>query len=167
VKVGVGKSGEVGLNITEEDLIETYKVADVMDAKTPTMAAGMSLRELVEVVSSTDCFYYPVVDNDKKLIGAVTLDGIRNTFTTHQLNDWLVALDIMEPVIAKVAPRTPLSEAFENANRLDVGHIAVTPSEEDNTLLGVLDCRAVRRALSTEVLARQQKADNLHISQPS
>jgi Kef-type K+ transport system membrane component KefB len=162
VKLGVKKAGEVGMNVTEEDLIETHTVADVMDAKTPTIAAGMSLRELVEIVSSTDCFYYPVVDNDMKLIGAVTLDGIRNTFTTQELNDWLVALDIMEPIIDRITPDAPLAEALDRAKRLDIEHLPVVASSEQDTLVGLLNCRAVHRSLIAEVLARQQKADNIH-----
>jgi len=81
---------------------------------------------------------------------------------TQELNDWLVALDIMEPVIAKVAPEMALSEAFEKARRLDIQHLPVVASSEDDKFIGILNCRAVRRSLSAEVLARQQKADNIH-----
>jgi CBS domain-containing protein len=165
VKLGVKKAGEIGLNITEEDLIETYTVADVMDAKVPVISAGLPLSEVIKVVSSTNNLYYSVVDNDKKLMGAITLDGIRNTFMTQELNDWLVALDIMEPVIAKVAPEMALSEAFEKARRLDIEHLPVVASSEDDKFIGILNCRAVRRSLSAKVLAQQQKADNIHSSQ--
>jgi len=161
VKVGVKKAGEVGLNITEEDLIKTHSVGDVMDAKVPVISAGMSLGEVVKVVSNTNSFYYSVVDSDKKLIGAVTLDGIRTTFATQELNDWLVALDIMEPIIAKVTPDMALSDAFEKAKRLDIEHLPVVVSSEDDRFIGVLNCRAVHRSLSAEVLSRQQKADNI------
>jgi Kef-type K+ transport system membrane component KefB len=165
IKMGVKKGKEVGLNITEEDLIATYKVGDVIDAKTPVIFAGTSLSEVIKVVSSTDSFYYPVVDNDKKLIGAVTLNGIRNTFTTQELNDWLVALDIMEPIIAKITPGGALSEAFDKARRLDMEHLPVVASADDDTFVGLLNCRAVHRSLSAEVLSRQQKADNIHSTQ--
>jgi len=165
VKLGVKKAGEIGLNITEEDLIETYTVADVMDAKVPVIFAGLPLSEVIKVVSSTNNLYYSVVDNDKKLMGAITLDGIRNTFMTQELNDWLVALDIMEPVIAKVAPEMALSEAFEKARRLDIEHLPVVASSEDDKFIGILNCRAVRRSLSAKVLAQQQKADNIHSTQ--
>ena len=161
VKVGVSRAGEVGLNITEEDLIKTYGVGDVMDREVPAISAGMSLSEVIKVISTTDNFYYPVVDNDNKLIGAVTLDGIRNTFTTQELNDWLVALDIMEPVIAKVTPGVALSEAFDKTQQLDIEHIPVIASDEDEKFVGILDCHAVRRSLSAEVLSRQQKADSI------
>ncbi len=159
VKVGVKRAGEVGLNITEEDLIETYNVADVMDKDVPVISAGMSLSEVIEVVSNTDNFYYSVVDKDKKLMGAVTLDGIRNTFSTQELNDWLVALDIMEPVVGKIAPDMPLSQALEKMRKLDVEHIPIVASDDDK-FVGILGSRMVRRSLSAEVLSRQQKADS-------
>lgn len=161
VKLGVKKAGEIGLNITEEDLIISYSVADVMDTKVPVISVGMSLSEVIKVVSSTDSFYYSVVDSNKKLIGAITLDGIRNTFMTQELNDWLVALDVMEPVIARVTPDIALSEAFEKTKRLDIEHVPVVASSENDKFVGVLDCRAVRRSLSAEVLSRQQKANSI------
>jgi len=160
-KIGIKKAGEIGMNITEEDLIKTHSVGDVMDAEVPVISVGMSLGEVVKVVSNTSNFYYSVVDNDKKLIGAVTLDGIRTTFATQELNDWLVALDIMEPIITKVTPEMALSEALERARRFDVEHVPVVASSEDDRFIGILNCRAVHRSLSAEVLARQQKADTM------
>jgi len=161
VKLGVKKAGEVGLNITEEDLIKTYSVVDVMDTEVPIISAGTSLSEVVKVVSGTESFYYPVVDSSKKLIGAITLGGIRNTFATQELNDWLVALDVMEPIITEVTPDIALSEAFELARRLDIEYVPVVASGEDSRFVGLLNCRAIRRSLSAEVLSRQQKADNI------
>ncbi len=161
VRLGVKRAGEVGLNITEEDLIRTYTVKDVMDTKVPAVSAGMSLSEVIKVVSTTESFYYPVVDKDEKLIGAITLDGIRNTFATQELNDWLVVLDIMEPVVAKLEPDMMLSAALEETRRIDIEHVPVVSSTGDDKLAGILDCRAVRRFLSAEVLERQQKADNI------
>ena len=132
-----------------------------MDTKVPVIGTGMCLRELTKIVSSTDNFYYPVVDEDKKLIGAVTLDGIRNTFTTQELNDWLVAMDIAEPIIASGTPDVALSQAFEKTKLRDIEHLPIVASSEDNKFVGVLDCRAVRRSLSAQVLLRQQKADSM------
>ncbi len=161
-KVGIRKAGEVGMNITEEDLIKRYNVGDVMDTEVPVISAGMSLSEVINIVSNTDRFYYAVVDNDKHLTGAVTLDGIRSTFATQELNDWLVALDIAEPIIAKVTQEVALARAFDKAKRYDVEHLPVVASGEDDSLIGILNCRVVHRSLSAEVLSRQQKADSLH-----
>jgi CBS domain-containing protein len=164
VKVGVGKAGEVGMNVTEEDLIVAYTVADVMDTKMPIISTGSSLSEVIKVVSDTESFYYPVVDSDRKLIGAFTLDDIRNTFATQELNDWLVALDIAEPIIAKATPNMALSDALEQTKQLDLEHLPVVLSDENDELVGVLSCHGVRRLLAAEVLSRQQKADNILMS---
>ncbi len=163
-KIGVKKAGEVGLNITEDDLIATHTVADVMDKEAPVIDAGQPLSEVIKTVSTTNSLYYPVLDQSKKLIGVITLDGIRNTFTTQELNDWLVALDIAEPVIGSATPKTTLAEAFENAKSLDIEHIPVIETGDDGSekFVALLDCRRVRRSLSAEVLARQQQADKIH-----
>jgi Kef-type K+ transport system membrane component KefB len=160
VKTAVSKAGETGLNITEEDLIETYKVSDVMDSKVPVMSAGLSISELLRVVSGTAGFYWPVVDTDGKLIGAVTLDGIKNTFSTQELNEWLVALDIAEPVVTTVTPGTALADAFDKAGNFDVDHVPVVAADAGDKFVGLLNCRAVRRQIAADVLARQQKADS-------
>ena len=167
VKLGVKKAGEIGMNVREEDLIETHKVADVMDAETPTIPAGMALDDLIDVVSGTESSYYPVLDANSRIAGAITLHGIRNTFATKELNDWLVALDIMEPVVTKVTPDMPLAEALEKVRRYDLNYLPVVASDDDETFVGLLDYAAVRRALSAEVLSRQERADNLHTLAPA
>jgi len=161
VKIGIRKAGEVGLNVTEEDLIKTYSVSDVMDREVPVISAGISLSEVVKLVSRTDSSYYPVVDKDEKLIGGVTLAGIRNTFATQELNDWLVALDVAEPVIAKVTPEAALSEALETIRHLDIEFLPVVTTGDGDKYVGILSLRSVRRRLSAEVLAKQKESDNL------
>jgi NhaP-type Na+/H+ or K+/H+ antiporter len=163
-RIAISKAGEVGANVTEEDLIETYTVADVMSKTIPTIDVGAPLTEVIDVVSNTDSYYYPVAGKDRQLVGAITLDGIRKTFSTQELNTWLVALDIAEPVIASVGPETPLSDAFDKARRVRIEHLPVVDGKGGDTLLGVLDCQAVHRSLSAEVLSRQQKADSMHAS---
>ncbi len=162
VRLGVKKAGEIGLNVREEDLVRTLCVADVADAKVPIIPVGAPLKEVIRTVSGTEAFYYPVVDRENRLVGAITLHGIRNTFATQELDDWLVALDIMEPVVATVLPQTPLAEAFIQARRYNIDHLPVVDLNRQNALVGVLDCPAVRRSLSAEVLSRRQKADNSH-----
>lgn len=162
VKLGVKKAGEIGMNVREEDLIEAHRVRDVMDAEAPTIPAGMSLDEVIQFVSQTESLYYPVVDEKMRIIGAITLHGIRNTFATQGLNSWLVALDIMEPVISRIVPEMPLSEAIEKIRRYDVDYLPVVQSKAEERLVGLLDYPAVRRALTAEVLARQERADSVH-----
>jgi Kef-type K+ transport system membrane component KefB/predicted transcriptional regulator len=160
VKYGAGKAGELGLNITEEDLIKSCRVRDVMDTQAPAIPAGMSLSEVIQVFGSTNNLHYSVVDTDKKLTGVITLAGIRNTFATQELNDWLIALDLAEPVITKVTPEVRLSQALEEMQLHGVDFLPVTGSAEDDKYIGALESSALQRQLSAMVLARQRQADS-------
>jgi len=162
VKFGAKKAGELGLNITEQDLIKTYTVADVMDKTVPVIDAGMPLSEMIQVVGSTDSPCYPVVDMDNKLAGLITLNGIRNIFATQELNEWLIALDIVEPVSDSLKPDVPLANALDEAKRLDAEFLPVTAEDDGQKYLGILDVRAVYRRLSAEVLAKQKEADRMY-----
>jgi NhaP-type Na+/H+ or K+/H+ antiporter len=165
-RIAITKAGEVGLNITEEDLIKTYKVGQVMKTDVPVIPAGTPLREVVRIVSNTDCSYYSVVDDKKRMVGAITLDGIRSTFASQELNDWLVALDIVEPIVVKVTPDVALSAAFELMEQHNIEYVPVVVSAQSDESAGVLDYRAARRQLSAEVLSRQQEADRMYGVRP-
>jgi CBS domain-containing protein len=160
-KLGVKKAGEAGMNVTEADLIKTYTVGDVTDSEVPVIAAGMSLSEVIQLVSQTRSTYYSVVDAEGKVMGAITMDGIRSTFATQELNDWLVALDIVEPLIAVARPGMPLSEAMETMRELDAEQLPVVTAENGDRYVGILDHRSVRRRLSAEVLTKQKEADRM------
>ena len=158
VKLGVKKAGEVGLNVTEEDLIRTYTIDDVMVKELPTIFEGTLLTKIISIFGKTNSFYYPVVDNSKKLIGEITLDSIRNTFATSEANEWLVALDIMNPPVSKITPEISLEDATEKMKKLNIDYLPVISGKTEE-FLGVLDYRSLNRQLSAEVLERQQKAD--------
>ncbi|MCJ7728351.1 MAG: CBS domain-containing protein [Sedimentisphaerales bacterium] len=160
VKFGAGKAGELGLNVTEEDLIKTCRVHDVMDTQAPAIPAGMPLAEVIKVFSSTNNFHYSVVDAGKKLMGIITLAGIRSIFASEELNDWLVAIDLAEPVVAKVTPDVRLSQALAEMERNGIECIPVTASQQDDEYVGVLESAAVYRQLSARVLAKQREADS-------
>ncbi|MBC8482071.1 MAG: cation:proton antiporter [Planctomycetes bacterium] len=162
VKFGAGKAGELGLNITEEDLIKVYNVSDLMDSGVPVISAGMTLSGVIKVVSDTDSYYYSVVDSENKLIGAITLDGIRNTFATQELNDWLVAMDMMEPVGYMLTEDVGLREAISKMKHLDLEYVPVIDTEDGANFKGVLGSRGVHRQLSAEVLAKQKEADSMY-----
>jgi CBS domain-containing protein len=161
VKLGIKKAGEIGMGITEEDLIKTYKVADVMDTHHVVIPDHTPVSEIIRIFGRTKSFFYPVLDKDKNVTGAMTIDSIRNTFANQELHDWLVAMDIAEPIVAKVTSQTPLSEAFEIAKHFDLEFLPVVSSNEDKKSVGVLNCREARRRLSAEVLSRQEEADNI------
>ena len=160
-KIGVRKAGEVGMNVTEEDLIKTYAVKDVMDAEPTSITQDLPLQQILEVFSTSESVYYPVVDGQSRLIGIITIAGIKEMFANQDVAGWLLACDVAEPALDKTTPDKPLEEAMEQMRRFDLENIPVVAGAGSDELLGVLDCRKVLRKISAEVLRRRKTADEM------
>ncbi|MGD9109720.1 MAG: cation:proton antiporter [Phycisphaerales bacterium] len=164
VKVGVKKAGEVGLNITEEDLIRTYTVRDVMDTEPTTISQDIPLQQILEVFSRTDLLYYPVIDGNNRIVGVITIAGIKEMFANQDVAGWLLACDVAEPVLDKTTANQLLEEVFEHMRRYDLENLAVVASDSDDRLVGMLDYRKAMRKISTEVLHRRRQADEIALA---
>ena len=161
VKLGVKKAGEVGMNVTEEDLIKTYTVKDVMDTKPISIAQDLPLQQILEVFSTSDNLYYPVIDNQSRIIGIITIADIKEMFASREVAGWLLACDVAEPVLDKTTPNKPLEEAMERMSRYDLENMPVVVGDGSDELVGVLDYRIVNRKISAEVLHRHKMADGM------
>ncbi|MFQ6034790.1 MAG: cation:proton antiporter [Sedimentisphaerales bacterium] len=164
VKLGVKKAGEVGLNVTEEDLIKTYTVKDVMDTQPTTIAQDLPLQQILEVFSASESVYYPVVDPQSRIIGIITIADIKEMFANREFAGWLLACDVAEPLRDRTTPNKPLEEAIEQMKRYNLENIPVTAGDDSDELVGVLDYRKVLRKISAEVLHRRKMADGIAVA---
>lgn len=161
VKVGVERAGEVGMNVTEEDLIKTYTVKDVMDDEPTSIAQDLPLHQILEIFSTSDSEYYPVIDGQSRITGVITIAGIKEMFANQDVAGWLLACDVAEQVLDKTTPNKPLEEAIEWMRRYDLESMPVVPDEDSDKLVGVLNYRKTLRNISAEVLHRRKTADGM------
>jgi Kef-type K+ transport system membrane component KefB len=159
VKVGVQRAGEVGMNVTEEDLIKAYTVKDVMDTKPISIAYDMPLHEILGVFSTSESVYYPVIDQQSLLTGIITIAGIKEMFANQDVAGWLLACDVAEPVMDKTIPNKSLEEVIEHMRQYHLENIPVVVAENNDKLIGVLDLPKALRKISAEVLHRRKTAD--------
>ena len=161
VKIGVKRAGEVGMNVTEEDLIKTYTVKDVMDSKPTSIAQDLPLHKILEVFSASESVYYPVIDAQSRIIGIITIADLKAMFANQDVGGWLLACDVAEPVLDKTTPTKPLEEVMEQMRRYDLQNMPVVAGSESDELVGVLDYSKAMRKISTEVLHRRKMADEM------
>ena len=159
VKLAVRKAGEIGLNVTEEDLMNSYRVGDMVDRQAPVFAASTTLGVILRTISQTAATAYPVKDAEGKLAGIITLEELKGSFGSEALTDWLVALDVMGPVPDTVPEDAPLAEAVTRMREQHLDGMPVIRSAADPALIGMLELRAVERKLSGEVVRRRRQAD--------
>jgi len=159
VKLAVTKAREVGLNITEEDLIAKSTARDFMDKVPPLIYKNTPLSEILNIFSESNNLYYPVVNNERKLLGIISVDSIRNIFTESSLSSFILADDLMEPVVAKVGPEATIAQTRELLNRYGLEYLPVV--EEDDTVVGFIERRHLERSISTRLMEMQKQADSL------
>ena len=159
VKIAVTKAGEVGLNITEDDIIIKSKAEDIMQKDVPIIYQNMHLANILEIFGETDNLYYPVVDKNKKLIGIITIENLKDAFSVSDLSDFLLANDLMEPVIASASPKTPMLDALEIMKQNHLEYLPIV--SDDNTVVGLLENRTIQRYISRKILEMKEKIDTL------
>lgn len=164
VKLGVKKAGEVGLDVTEKDLIESYTVADVMEKHPPVLQENSPAGHILKVFSDYESLCYPVVDAQGKLTGVITIGEVKEAFTTQAFQEWVLAFDLMEPVLDKTTAQTPLHEALDRMREFKLDYLPVVAGKDDDQLLGLVEQRSVNRALAEEIVRRQNVAENSHQS---
>lgn len=158
-KFAVTKAKEVGLNITEEDILQQSKASDIMDKEYPFLYENMKLPDILRVFSEDDNLYYPVVDKENKLKGVATVEGIKQTFLEMDVGGLIVAGDLMEPVIAKASRDVSAEEVREILNRYDVDCLTIV--DKDDRVEGFIVRKKFHKFLSTKMLELQRQVDSL------
>jgi Kef-type K+ transport system membrane component KefB/CBS domain-containing protein len=161
IRIAITKAGEAGLNITEEDIIRESKAGNIMDTTIPLIYENMSLAQILKTFSETDNLYYPVVDGKKKLLGVITVDNIKNSLMTSGLDSFLLAHDLMEPVIAKASYNLPMVEVQEILSRYNLEYLPVVSAK--NEVLGFLERRQISRKISTKLIELQKQVESLGV----
>ncbi|MFH1655397.1 MAG: cation:proton antiporter [Candidatus Omnitrophota bacterium] len=159
VKLAVTKAGEVGLNITEEDVVQQSRVRDFMDKNPPLIYENMRLDDILRIFSENDNLNYPVVNKEKKLKGIITVEGIKQMVLQMDLSGLILAHDLMEPVIAKTSSSVSASEARELLDRYHIEYLPVV--KEDDKLEGFIEKKKFNIVIYTKVLELQKQADSL------
>jgi len=158
VKLAVTKAGEVGLGISEEDLIRSYKVVDVMDSNPPVIHIDDRMEKIFDVISSSESYlYYPVVDGLSRLCGVVGLEDLKPILGEQAaVREILVAYDLMKNCSESITPETPLQEAINVMRKTRLGFLPVVDPKNLSELVGFLDRQVLHEKISREMLRRQQ-----------
>jgi Kef-type K+ transport system membrane component KefB/predicted transcriptional regulator len=157
-KIAIKKAGEIGRNVTEEDVMDELKVADVVDTGIVPLHEATPLETVVQHFAEQDVFVYPVVSGEEKIIGVLTFDLLKELLTDRDTWQWLVVGDVMMPVQERLYGGMNLGEAILDMQNMQAEALPVIENSESGKLLGVLDLRETRRKVGAELVRRQTAA---------
>ncbi|MBX3178869.1 MAG: cation:proton antiporter [Candidatus Hydrogenedentes bacterium] len=159
IRLSVMKADEIGRDVTEEDLIASMTVGDVMLEEVRALQEGEPLTRVFEEFAAQDHMQLPVVNREGVVTGVVTLDKLREIFASQDTWEWLVARDVTVRMRDLVTPLDPLPEVLERMRATGADEFIVITSREEGKLAGVMNGRQTRKTINHRLLEKQHAAD--------
>jgi len=154
VRFAVIRAGEVGKDVNEEDLLDSYRVNEIMDSEPPVLKRDATLKQVFQTAAESESLYYPVVDEASHPIGIISFLEIKQFFMTGGLERLVLACDLMTDILAVTAPEDRLIEALEKMKEMEVEVLPVVSADKDSRLVGMIEQRRIRKVVSREILRR-------------
>ncbi len=159
VKFCVTKADEVGRNITKNDIVEAYSVADVMQKDMSIIRENDTLEKVMLTVKQRDSYHFPVTNSKNELSGLISLGELRNAFEEEALRPIVLAKDVALPLGKVLYQDQPLKEAFEIFDLREIDFLPVIQSKENKTVVGILEYQILVKEINKNLLDRQQGLD--------
>ncbi|MCM1225138.1 MAG: CBS domain-containing protein [Lachnospiraceae bacterium] len=167
VKYGVTKAGEVGLNVTEEDIKKNSKLSDVMwgTEKICSAASPAIVLETDTTSSILDSFChhnnlnYAVKSTDGNLIGIISLEHIKETLQFGEMAESVLAMDVMDSPFVTCSPDDSLPDAYKMFDEYDTEAIPIV--SDDGEILGVAEKHTLDHYVHTRIFELHRKLENL------
>jgi len=150
VKYAVVKAREAGKNITEEDIVRTASVQELMDSRYPIIHENTPAERILDIFAKSPYTQYPVVTPQGKLSGVINIDGIKNSLLFEKADQLLLAADLKERFPHEVTLNTSLWEAKNYMDNFRLGFLPVADNE--GVILGGFDRRMYKKFVSTKLL---------------
>jgi CIC family chloride channel protein len=140
-------------------LMRSIKVSAAMTRDFPTVPPDMPVSALMSKLSRSGHHGFPVVDNEGRLFGVVTLSDVEAS-VTGEGEDYREELHVSDiatksPIVAY--PNESLYKTMLRLGGMDVGRIPVVDSHDRTRLLGVLRRHDIINAYRKELEGRTQR----------
>lgn len=168
VKHGISKAGEVGLDVTEEDILKKTKVRDVTWGTEPICSPDCpaTVREidtLDTVLRNFETHHnqsFSVISSDnEELIGIITLEHLKETLALNEMADCLLAVDIMERPLCTCSPEDSLPDVYKKFTESDTETMPIV--DEKMHSYGVMEKFAADHYLHTKIIELNHKLESM------
>ncbi len=155
VKLAIRKADESGRNVTDDDVIKSLKVSDVMEGDIKPVFEGESLELVMKRFTDGDYLSYPVINENENVCGLISLGSMKEIITDRDTWRWLLAGDVMlqEPLCA--TPDMPLQELLNMLADHNLEQLPVVESKISQKPAGMLRREFINKRIAEEVVHRQ------------
>ncbi|MFZ5815036.1 MAG: chloride channel protein [Bacillota bacterium] len=140
----------------EVGALQSLTARDVMTTRVDVVRESDTIADVIAFMQKTHHTGFPVVDEEERLVGIISLSDIRRTPLEGRL-ERRVSSVMTRPVVA-VPPHANLEEVTQIMTRRDIGRVPVIDPDGDDRLLGLITRSNILNAYNTRLLEREAQA---------
>lgn len=132
---------------TVTQALEDIRVTDLMTADVVTVRPSMPVPEFITFMFANKHVFYPVVEDEDRVVGVVRLQNVENADEASTI------ADVMSPDIATIRSRASAVEAFKRINENEGRRLIVV--DEDEAMIGILSGTDLLRAVQIRLAGQE------------
>jgi CIC family chloride channel protein len=120
------------------NVLRSHTVIEVMDKDFDQIPAWMNLHDIFHHIETSKESYYVVNDRSGNLKGVISLQGIRNLLSHHELDYLVIAQDMVPPETIVVRDTDNLEDAHKVFGHHDFKLLPVVTHDNPHKVVGVI-----------------------------
>ena len=124
--IRLAKKGELITHHKDKAVLTFLKIEGLLEKNIPTVNPGMTLGEMVKVISNSNRNIFPVVDGENKLLGLVMMNDIRNIMFRPELYEKMKVEDFMVGSPAVININISMEEVMDIFEKTKAWNLPVT-----------------------------------------
>lgn len=121
----LAKEGDLLTHEKDKAVLTLLKVENVIEKDFKSVHPDMSLKEVVDVIATSNRNLFPVIDDDGMLLGVVLLDDIRNIMFRTDLYKKMHVSRFMSMAPARIEINEPMEEVMRTFDRTHAWNLPV------------------------------------------
>ena len=127
------------------DILQAIPVNDLMPRikKVTLIPQDMPFLEFKRTFSTTKQHYFPVVDEEQRLVGIFSVNDIRGVLFSPEIEQLVVMKDVGTSDIIVTTPEEDLNSVLKKFTTRNIDSLPVVRTDDHGILLGMLNRREV------------------------
>lgn len=151
VKMAIKLAGESGKNVTDEDILDSLVLGDVINPDPVALHDDIPLDSALEIIKNNLQTLYPVLDSRNRLVGAIGLESIRGVINDHESWRWLLVSDVMSDDFDRATVDQSVKDTYHRMRNMSLEQILVV-NDDSHELAGIIDARRITRELNSRLI---------------
>jgi CIC family chloride channel protein len=125
-------------------LLEKAQVQEaILARKVVTIPEAMPFGELIKVVTDSPESYFPVINDQGKMTGILSINDIREVLFEETLANVIIAKDVATPSVVRTFMDESLQDALDKMALINVNELPVVWEEDPDEIVGMIAKRDI------------------------